>query len=96
MLKKNRIKSQQEKTTIDLDIKVSKEIKNIAKTKDISFSELINQILTHFIKNFKVINISKMTSEELEEEKYFEYMDSLRKILTDSSISKKSKKFLIG
>ena len=96
MLKKSRIKSQQEKTTIDLDIKVSKEIKNIANTKDISFSELINQILTHFIKNFKVINKLKVTSEELEEEKYFEYMDSLRKILTDSSISKKSKKFLIG
>ena len=96
MLKKSRIKSQQEKTTIDLDIKVSKEIKNIAKIKGVLFSELINQILTNFVKNFKAIKRSQEKSEELEEEKYFEYMDSLRKLLTDSSIPKKSKKFLIG
>ncbi|MBC8415123.1 MAG: hypothetical protein ISS80_01245 [Candidatus Cloacimonetes bacterium] len=96
MLKKDKTERQLEKTTIDLDIKVSKEIKKIAKIKGISFSELINQILTNFVKNFKAINKSEVTSEELEEEKYFEYMDSLRKILTDSSIPKKSKKFLIG
>ncbi len=96
MLKKDKTERQLEKTTIDLDIKVSKEIKNIAKTNGIPFSELINQILTNFVKNFKAINKSEVTSEELEEEKYFEYMDSLRKILTDSSIPKKSKKFLIG
>lgn len=96
MLKKDKIKRQLEKTTIDLDIKVSKEIKKIAQIKGISFSELTNQILTNFVKNFKAINKSEVTSEELEEEKYFEYMDSLRKILTDSSIPKKSKKFLIG
>ena len=96
MLKKDKIKRQLEKTTIDLDIKVSKEIKKIAQIKGIPFSELTNQILTNFVKNFKTINKSEVTSEELEEEKYFEYMDSLRKILTDSSIPKKSKKFLIG
>ena len=96
MLKKDKIKRQLEKTTIDLDIKVSKEIKNIAKTKGVSFSELVNQILINFVKNFKAIKSSQEKSEELEEEKYFEYMDSLRKVLTDSSIPKKSKKFLIG
>ena len=96
MLKKDKIKRQLEKTTIDLDIKVSKEIKKIAQIKGIPFSELTNQILTNFVKNFKTINKSEVTSEELEEEKYFEYMDSLRKVLTDSSIPKKSKKFLIG
>ena len=96
MLKKDKTERQLEKTTIDIDIKVSKEIKKIAKIKGISFSELINQILTNFVKNFKAINKSKVTSEELEEEKYFEYMDSLQKVLTDSSIPKKSKKFLIG
>ena len=96
MLKKDKIKRQLEKTTIDLDIKVSKEIKNIAKTKGVSFSELVNQILINFVKNFKAIKSSQEKSEELEEEKYFEYMDSLRKLLTDSSIPKKSKKFLIG
>ena len=96
MLKKDKTERQLEKTTIDIDIKVSKEIKKIAQIKGISFSELTNQILTNFVKNFKAINKSEVTSEELEEEKYFEYMDSLRKILTDSSIPKKSKKFLIG
>ena len=96
MLKKDKIKRQLEKTTIDLDIKVSKEIKKIAQIKGIPFSELTNQILTNFVKNFKTINKSEVTSEELEEEKYFEYMDSLRKVLTDSSIPKKSKKFMIG
>ena len=96
MLKKDKIERQLEKTTIDLDIKVSKEIENIAKTKGIPFSELVNQILTNFVKNFKAIKRSQEKSEELEEEKYFEYMDSLRKLLTDSSIPKKSKKFLIG
>ena len=96
MLKKDKIERQLEKTTINLDIKVSKEIKNIAETKGIPFSELINQILTNFVKNFKAIKRSQEKSEELEEEKYFEYMDSLRKLLTDSSIPKKSKKFLIG
>ena len=75
---------------------MSKEIKNIAKTKGVSFSELVNQILINFVKNFKAIKSSQEKSEELEEEKYFEYMDSLRKLLTDSSIPKKSKKFLIG
>ena len=96
MLKKDKIERQLEKTTINLDIKVSKEIKNIAEKKGIPFSELINQILTNFVKNFKAIKRSQEKSEELEEEKYFEYMDSLRKLLTDSSIPKKSKKFLIG
>jgi hypothetical protein len=96
MLKKDKIKRQLEKSTIDLDIKVSKEIKNIAKIKGVSFSELVNQILTNFVKNFKAIKRSQEKSEELEEEKYFEYMDSLQKLLTDSSIPKKSKKFLIG
>ena len=96
MLRKNKTEIKLEKTTIDLDVKVCKEIKNIAKTKDIPFSELINKILINFIKNFKRINKSEVTSEELEEEKYFEYMDSLRKLLSDSSIPKKSKEFLIG
>ncbi len=96
MLKKDKIERQLEKTTIDLDIKVSKEINKIAKLKGVPFSELVNQILTNFVKNFKAIKSSQEKSEELEEEKYFEYMDSLRKLLTDSSIPKKSKKFLIG
>ena len=96
MLKKDKIERQLEKTTIDLDIKVSKEINKIAKLNGVPFSELVNQILTNFVKNFKAIKSSQEKSEELEEEKYFEYMDSLRKLLTDSSIPKKSKKFLIG
>ena len=96
MLKKSRIKSQQEKTTIDLDITVSKEIKNIAKIKGISFAELINQILTHFIKNFKAINKSKGKLDESDDEKYLEYLDSLRELLSDSGIPQKSKKYLIG
>lgn len=96
MLKKSRIKSQQEKTTIDLDIKVSKEIKKIAKIKGVSFSELINQILNNFVKNFKTINKSKGKSEESDDEKYLEYLDSLRELLSDSGIPKKSKKYLIG
>jgi len=96
MLKKDKIERQLEKTPIDLDIKVSKEINTIAKIKGVSFSELVNQILINFVKNFKAIKSSQEKSEELEEEKYFEYMDSLRKLLSDSSIPKKSKKFLIG
>ena len=96
MLRKDKIKRQLEKTAIDLDTKVSKEINNIAEIKGISFSELINQILTNFVRNFKAIKRSQEKSEELEEEKYFEYMDSLRKLLSDSSTPKKSKKFLIG
>jgi len=96
VLKKDKIKIQLEKITIDLDIKVSKKINKIAKIKGVSFSELTNQILTNFVKNYKAIKRSQEKSEELEEEKYFEYMDSLRKLLSDSSIPKKSKKFLIG
>lgn len=96
MLRKDKIKRQLEKTAIDLDTKVSKEIKNIAEIKGISFSELINQILTNFVRNFKAIKRSQEKSEELEEEKYFEYMDSLRKLLSDSSTPKKSKEFLVG
>ena len=96
MLKKDKIKRQLEKTKIDLDVKVSKEIKNIAEIKGISFSKLINQILTNFVRNFKAIKRSQEKSEELEEEKYFEYMDSLRKLLSDSSTPKKSREFLVG
>ena len=72
-----------------------KNIEKIATLKKIPVSELINKVLHNFEFNFKRL-IKEEKSDISDEEKYLEYMDSLRKLLSDSSLSEKSKKYIIG
>ena len=90
----------QRKITLNLNCELIDELNKIAVKKEISLSELINQILLNFEKNFKTIHKIKeknrIKSSEIDDEKYLEYIDSLRKLLSDSGLSKKSKEYLIG
>ncbi len=81
--------------TLELDEEMIKNIEKIAAVKKISVSELINKVLHNFEFNFKRL-IKEEKSDISDEEKYLEYMDFLRKLLSDSSLSIKSKKYLIG
>ena len=83
------------KIYLELDEKMIKNIENIATLKKISVSELVNKILHNFEYNFKRL-IKEEKSDISDDEKYLEYMDSLRKLLSDSGLSKKTKKYLIG
>ncbi|MCK4694481.1 MAG: hypothetical protein KAT74_01900 [Candidatus Cloacimonetes bacterium] len=98
MLKK--LKKDIKRKNFSININILNEIKKIAQIKKIHYLELINQVLINFIMNYKAIDSlkrkGKSTATESDDEKYLEYLDSLRKLLTDSSIPKKSKKFLIG
>ncbi len=86
--------------TINLETKLIDKLKKIAKASGISTSELTNRILLNFIDNFKVVTkakrSAKIKSTVEEDEKYLEYLDSVMKMLTDSSVPKKSKEFIIG
>ncbi len=98
MLKK--LKKDIQRKNFSININILNEIKKIAQIKKIHYLELINQVLINFIMNYKAIDSlkrkGKSTATESDDEKYLEYLDSLRKLLTDSSIPKRSKKFLIG
>lgn len=98
MLKK--LKKDIQRKNFSININILNEIKKIAQIKKIHYLELINQVLINFIMNYKAIDSlkrkGKSTTTESDDEKYLEYLDSLRKLLTDSSIPKRSKKFLIG
>ena len=83
------------KITLELDEEMIKNIEKIATLKKIPVSELINKVLHNFEFNFKKLIIEEK-SDISDEEKYLEYMDSLRKLLSDSSLSEKSKKYIIG
>jgi len=83
------------KITLELDEEMIKSIEKIANLKKISVSELINKVLHNFEYNFKRL-IKEEKSDISDDEKYLEYMDSLRKLLSDSGLSKKTKKYLIG
>ncbi len=98
MLKK--LKKDIQRKNFSININILNEIKKIAQIKKIHYLELINQVLINFIMNYKAIDSlkqkGKSTVTESDDEKYLEYLDSLRKLLTDSTIPKRSKKFLIG
>lgn len=81
--------------TLELDEEVIKNIEKIATLKKISLSELINKVLHNFEFNFKRL-IKDEKSDISDEDKYLEYMDSLRDLLSNSGVSIKSRKFLIG
>jgi len=83
------------KISLELDEEMIENIEKIATLKKIPVSELINKVLHNFEFNFKKLIIEEK-SDISDEEKYLEYMDSLRKLLSDSSLSIKSKKYLIG
>lgn len=97
---KQESQQQRKKYTLNLNPKVADELKQIAALKGVSFSELVNQILINFVKNIKSIHKikqkGKIKSSDIDDEKYLEYIDSLRKLLSNSGLSKKSKKYLIG
>lgn len=83
------------KISIELDEEMINNIKKIATLKKISVSELVNKVLHNFEYNFKKL-ITEEKSDIADDEKYLEYIDSLRKLLSDSGLSKKTKKYLIG
>ena len=86
--------------TINLETELIHKLKKIAKASGISTSELSNRIILNFIDNFDVVNkakkSAKIKSTIEDDKKYLEYLDSVMKTLTDSSVPKKSKEYLIG
>ncbi|HHE36994.1 MAG TPA: hypothetical protein ENL20_00260 [Candidatus Cloacimonetes bacterium] len=94
------MKSMRRPFTINLETELIKKLKKIAKPSGISTSELVNRILLNFSNNFEVVNKTKKSTKTKattkDDKKYLEYLDSVLKTLTDSSVPKKSKEFMIG
>jgi hypothetical protein len=84
--------------TINLDEEIIKKIKKLAKVNDLNSSELVNRVLKNFVSSFDILKSTKQTKNAIEsdDEKYVEYYESLRKLLSNDDISKDSKDFLVG
>ena len=84
--------------TINLDEEIISKIKKLAKANDMKTSELVNRVLKNFVSSFDILKSTKQTKEiaESDDEKYVEYYNSLRKILSSDDISQDSKDFLVG
>ena len=84
--------------TINLDEEIITKIKKLAKANDMKTSELVNRVLKNFVSSFDILKSTKQTKEiaESDDEKYVEYYNSLRKILSSDDISQDSKDFLVG
>ncbi len=82
---KQESQQQRKKYNLNPNPKVADELKQIAALKGVSFSELVNQIIQDFVKNIKSIHKikqkGKIKSSDIDDEKYLEYIDSLRKLL---------------
>jgi hypothetical protein len=84
--------------TINLDEEIIKKIKKLAKVNDMNSSELVNRVLKNFVSSFDILKSTKQTKNAIEsdDEKYVEYYESLRKLLSNDDISTDKKDFLVG
>ena len=84
--------------TINLDEEIITKIKKLSKANDMKTSELVSRVLMNFISSFDVLKDPKQSkaTKESDEDKYVEYYESLRKVLTSDDIPPKSKNYLVG
>ncbi|MFC1898630.1 hypothetical protein ACFLYJ_03555 [Candidatus Cloacimonadota bacterium] len=84
--------------TVNLDEEIIAKINKLAKVNELKTSELVSRILLNFVNNFDILNDKKHAEEtaESDDEKYVEYYESLRKILSTGDIPKDAKEFLVG
>ena len=84
--------------TVNLDEEIIAKINKLAKVNELKTSELVSRVLLNFVNNFDILNDKKETKEKIEadDEKYVEYYESLRKILSTGDIPKDAKEFLVG
>lgn len=84
--------------TINLDEELITKINKLAKANELKTSELVKRVLQNFVNSFDILKADKQTKNaaEPDDEKYVEYYESLRNILSTSDIPKNAKKFLVG
>ncbi|MDO9578676.1 MAG: hypothetical protein Q7J16_12400 [Candidatus Cloacimonadales bacterium] len=84
--------------TVNLDEEIITKINNLAKINEMKTSELVSRVLQNFVNSFDILKNKKQTQDaaEPDDEKYVEYYESLRKILSTGDIPKNAKKFLVG
>ncbi len=84
--------------TVNLDEEIIAKINKLAKVNDLKTSELVSRVLQNFVSSFDILNNKKQTKDaaESDDEKYVEYYESLRKLLSTGDIPKNAKKFLVG
>jgi hypothetical protein len=84
--------------TVNLNEEIIAKINKLAKANGLGTSELVSSVLLNFVNNFDILNDKTQTkqTEESDDEKYVEYYESLRKILSTEDIPKEAKDFLVG
>jgi hypothetical protein len=84
--------------TVNLDEEIITKINKLAKVNELKTSELVSRVLLNFVNNFDILNDKKQVKEtkDSDDEKYVEYYESLRKILSTGDIPKDAKEFLVG
>ena len=84
--------------TVNLNEEIIAKIKKLAKTNELKTSELVSRILLNFVNNFDILKDKAQTEQtaESDDEKYVEYYESLRKVLSTGDIPKDAKEFLVG
>jgi len=84
--------------TVNLNEEIIAKINKLAKANELKTSELVSRVLLNLVNNFDILNDKTQTEQtsESDDEKYVEYYESLRKILSTGDIPKDAKKFLVG
>ena len=84
--------------TVNLNEEIIAKINKLAKANELKTSELVSWVLLNFVNNFDILNDKTQTEQtaESDDEKYVEYYESLRKILSTGDIPKDAKEFLVG
>lgn len=84
--------------TVNLDENLIVRINRLAKVNNLKTSELVSRVLQNFINSFDILKQEKQAKDtpEPDDEKYVEYYESLRKILSTGDIPKTAKKYLVG
>ena len=84
--------------TVNLDEEIIAKINKLAKVNEMKTSELVSRVLQNFVNSFDILKDKNQKKETIEpdDEKYVEYYESLRKILSTGDIPKNAKKFLVG
>jgi hypothetical protein len=85
--------------TVNLDEELISKINKLAKVNELKTSELVKRVLVNFVNSFDILKDKTPKKKEVTEpddDKYVEYYESLRKILSTSDIPKNAKKYLVG
>ena len=84
--------------TVNLNEEIIAKINKLAKANELDTSELVSSVLLNFVNNFDILNDKTQAEQtaESDDEKYVEYYESLRKILSTGDIPKDAKEFLVG